>query len=169
MGEGGTVICFPLLLAPVGFLPPLSPQPPFHPHRGGKGEPHLTTRAGNGNIEDGCDCVWRVKNLGCEFRAPEAGGLNGSRRATCFFASSRPRSGSPCRAAMWEPAPTLRKGRGAQSQSQPSPVSPSPKAKHQMRLPSSARRGGRGAGGSEWGQARCNNRQSPGRAAKAES
>ena len=39
-----------------------------------------------------------------------------------------------------------------QRQSQPSPVSPLAKANGQMRLPSFARRGERGAGGSEWGK-----------------
>ena len=53
-------------------VPPLSPQPPFHPHRGGKGEPHLSTRAGNGNIGNGPRHGLSGNSSGCEFRAPGA-------------------------------------------------------------------------------------------------
>ena len=67
------------LAAFISFLvfcnPPLSPQPPFHPRRGGKGELHLTSRFGDGHIGRGCDCFWNGRVSGVEFRAP--GGLRG--------------------------------------------------------------------------------------------
>ena len=156
----------------MGVFPPLSPQPPFHPRRGGKGEPDLTACAGNGNIGHGHHGGLRFKNAGHEFRAPETGGV-GAHLHTALVAgsdsdsglslglglglglgsaSSRQRSARPCRAATMEAAPTVGKGRIAQAQSQQSPISPLPKVRDQMRLPSFARRGERGAGGSEGGK-----------------
>ena len=56
-------------------IPPLSPQPPFHPRRGGKGELHLTSRFGAEITGEGCGCFgWGEISEG-EFRAP--GGLQG--------------------------------------------------------------------------------------------
>ena len=161
---------FPPLTPPRSFFPPLSPQPPFHPRRGGKGEPDLTACAGSGNIGHGHHCGLRFENSGHEFRAPETGGagtpLHNARDSGCGsdsdsdsglglglgLGSSRQRSARPCRAATMEAAPTAGKGRSVPVQSQRLPISPLSKARDPMRLPSSARRGGRGAGGSEGGK-----------------
>jgi hypothetical protein len=151
-----------------GLFSPLTPPAPLSPRRAKEGSLISLLRPGNaftgmGPMALGCGLRAQTPATACgcflsatvifpRLCALEA--VEGRRhlRTTCFPVSSQPRSGGRCRATAWEAAPTVSQGRSALPQSQPSPISPLPKARGQMRLPSFARRGERGAGGSEWGK-----------------
>jgi hypothetical protein len=136
----------------VGFFPTHTPPPLSRPAGRKRGAfDFALPRRQRGNRGRSplffCATVSRI-----EFRAPVADGLKRRLRLSCTSISSRLHSGRLLRVTTLEAAPTVGSGRGELTQSQPSPVSPLPDAKGQMRLPSFARRGERGAGGYEWGK-----------------